>query len=149
MAYQAHGRTKIARTAHPRAKSSRRIERTIADGVARSLRRQHLDDLASLRESTCIRLREQKVPVDNHVKDAATALDQGRFESRRGLDLGRQTGGPWKVVSLSAVGDLDLHTRPGHYRKSDIASTHRESSKRFEEDIRIQRGVVYVSKSAA
>ena len=42
----------------------------------------------------------------------AGSLDERGFDAAGLLDLGRQTGGPGKIVSLHAVGDLDLSWRP-------------------------------------
>ena len=53
-------------------------------------------------------LREDQVAVQHDLELAAAALDQGGVDAALFLELGRQTGGPWKIVSSDAVGDLDL-----------------------------------------
>jgi hypothetical protein len=58
-------------------------------------------------------LGEERLAVNDHVEDAVISLDQGRGIPRFLLDLGRQTGGPRKIVSLAAVRDFDLHRRSG------------------------------------
>jgi len=54
-------------------------------------------------------LREDRHAVDDDVEDTAASTDQLRVEPERFADFGRQTGGPRKVVSNSAVMDLNLH----------------------------------------
>jgi len=54
-------------------------------------------------------LREDRDAIDDHIEDTPASTDQLRVESERLADFGRQTGGPRKVVSNSAVVDLDLH----------------------------------------
>jgi hypothetical protein len=66
------------------------------------------EDFAVFWEAALVVFAEDPFPVDNHVEDAAGALDQLRFNAARALDLGRQTGGPRQVVSLHAIGDADL-----------------------------------------
>lgn len=49
-------------------------------------------------------------PVDVHFKDAAGGLNQPHFSMREdAADFGRQTGGPWFVVSDDAVFNCDGH----------------------------------------
>ena len=60
-------------------------------------------------ESVFVVFREDLLPVNHDVEDAAAPADQFRVESQFRLDLGRQTGGPGEVVSLHAVTDLDVH----------------------------------------
>ena len=48
--------------------------------------------------------------VFRHLKDATTPLED--LDRRLGIrlsDLGRQTGGPWFVVSNDAIADRDVH----------------------------------------
>ena len=48
--------------------------------------------------------------VFRHFKDATTPLED--LDRRLGIrlsDLGRQTGGPWFVVSNDAIADRDVH----------------------------------------
>jgi hypothetical protein len=48
--------------------------------------------------------------VDVHFEDAARGLNQPHFRMRKGIaDFGRQTGGPWFVVSNDAVFDCYSH----------------------------------------
>ncbi len=60
------------------------------------------------REAAGFLLREDQTPIDDDLEDATVALDQGRLDAVFLLDLGRQTGGPWQVVSAYAVLDRDL-----------------------------------------
>ena len=60
-------------------------------------------------EAARLVLRVDELSVDDDVEDATVALDQLRIDIHRLLDLGRQTGGLWKVVSAHAVLDRDLH----------------------------------------
>lgn len=51
-------------------------------------------------------------PVGGHFERAAGRLHQANVRFReRLLELGRQTGGPWLVVSNDAVLDRDFHVR--------------------------------------
>ena len=55
--------------------------------------------------------------VDHDVEDSVAALDELGFDAERALDIGRQTGGPWQVLSTTAIGDGNLHLRaPGFGR---------------------------------
>jgi hypothetical protein len=56
------------------------------------------------------KLGEDQGPVHRHFERAAGRLHQAdvRFGERL-LELGRQTGSPWLVVSNDAVFDRDLH----------------------------------------
>ena len=55
-------------------------------------------------------LGEDAASVDVHFEDAAGRLNQAHFSMRkRAADFGRQTGGPWFVVSNDAVFDCDGH----------------------------------------
>jgi len=53
-------------------------------------------------------LREDQLAVERDLELPAGTLDEGGVNALRLLDLGRQTGGPWQVVSLHAIGDLEL-----------------------------------------
>jgi len=54
-------------------------------------------------------LREDECAVDLDLEDAVLALDQARVRSKLSLELGRQPGGTWLVVSNNAVFDRDVH----------------------------------------
>ena len=55
-------------------------------------------------------LGEDAAPVDVDFENAAGGLNQPHFSMRKGAaDFGRQTGGPWFVVSNDAVFDCDGH----------------------------------------
>ena len=55
-------------------------------------------------------LGEKATTIDLHFEHAARRLDQLHVGVGVGLaDLGRQTGGPWLVVSDDAVFDRDAH----------------------------------------
>jgi len=78
--------------------------------VARSLFGRDLrQELVQLRPAADLLLGEDELAVENDVELSAGALDERGVEATRLLDLGRQTGGPGKVVSLHAVGDLEVH----------------------------------------
>ncbi len=57
-------------------------------------------------------LGKKQATVDGDVEDSAATPYQDRLESETLLDLSRQTGGSGKVVSNTAVFDLDLHLTP-------------------------------------
>jgi len=82
---------------------------------ASSFRRaEQLDDLARPRVSPELRLLEHGPVVAHHFESAAARRDQ--LDGRLGevlLDLGRQTGGSWLVVSDRAVFDRDAHSLAG------------------------------------
>ena len=52
---------------------------------------------------------EDQVAVDDNLEDSATTLDEADFHTIFFIQVGRQTGGLWKVVSLYAVLDADIH----------------------------------------
>ena len=52
---------------------------------------------------------EDAVPIDDHVEDTSFAFNQFRLGSGFFFDRVRQTDGCRFVVSLSAVGNRDLH----------------------------------------
>jgi len=52
------------------------------------------------------------VAVRRNLENAVVATLEGRGEAVLALDRGLQTGGLREVVSLSAVGDLDVHPCP-------------------------------------
>jgi hypothetical protein len=64
-------------------------------------------------------LGEDQPAVEHHLELPAGTLDERGIDAARLLDLGRQTGGPGKIVSLDAVRDLELGHRvpPGALRK--------------------------------
>lgn len=72
-------------------------------------RRDLLQHLVQLRPASGLLLREDELAVEDDLELSAGTLDERGIEATRLLDLGRQTGGPGQVVSLHAVGDLELH----------------------------------------
>ena len=72
------------------------------------------DDLPLVGVPTDLELREHELPVDRNLERPA-----GRFDQPHGcfgipaFNLGRQTGGPWLVVSDDAVLDADEHRSSG------------------------------------
>jgi hypothetical protein len=56
-------------------------------------------------------LGKDQLAVQHHLELPALPLDELGFDTACVLDLGRQTGGPGKIVSLDAVGDLELGHR--------------------------------------
>ena len=54
-------------------------------------------------------LGEDRFAVGRDIEDARTALDELGDEPERCRDLGRQTGGPWQVISRHAVDDSYVH----------------------------------------
>ena len=73
---------------------------------------QDLDDLAFGGEPALFLLREELPVVHAHDEDAARAADELTLVSEGSFDLGRQTGGPGKVVSNAAVIDSNVHEEP-------------------------------------
>jgi hypothetical protein len=69
------------------------------------------DDLVIGWKAALVVLGEDDLAVDADVEDAAIAAGQLRVDAQLALDRGRQTGGPWEVVSARAVGDRQLHPR--------------------------------------
>ena len=53
--------------------------------------------------------RKHESAVDKHVEDPGGAFDKVRFDAVFALDCGRETRGPWEIVSNDAVDDLDVH----------------------------------------
>jgi hypothetical protein len=72
-------------------------------------RRNQTQHFTCLRVTTERFLREDQAAVEHDFELTARALDERGIDSSRLLDLRRQTGGAGKIVSLHAVGDLDLH----------------------------------------
>jgi hypothetical protein len=72
-------------------------------------------DLAGLRETAQLSLREDQVVADGDLEDAATTADQLGGDAELAFDLSRQTGGAGVVVSAGAVldGDRPDGDRPG------------------------------------
>jgi hypothetical protein len=67
------------------------------------------EHFARFRVTTERFLREDQAAIERDFELTARALDERGIDSSRLLDLRRQTGGAGKIVSLHAVGDLDLH----------------------------------------
>jgi hypothetical protein len=70
-----------------------------------------LDDLALAREASLFFFREEHAVVGSDDEDAAAAANELAVISQSLLDLGRQTGGPWEIVSDAAVIDSNVHVR--------------------------------------
>ncbi len=78
--------------------------------VSLSARSQQRDDLAGICMPPGLLLRKDERAIAFHFEYAAAPfeeIDLRLGESR--ADLGRQTGGPWFVVSDDAVFDRDVH----------------------------------------
>ena len=58
----------------------------------------------------------QQLAIDNHIEDAAAAIDELGLDVERLLQLGSQTDRLGPVVSLHAVGDGDVHFNPAIWR---------------------------------
>jgi hypothetical protein len=54
-------------------------------------------------------LGKDELVIDQDIEDAVVSPYQDRLGPDLLLDFGRQTGGPRKVVSASAILDFDLH----------------------------------------
>ncbi len=54
---------------------------------------------------------KNEITVNAHFKHSTAALNHLSGHSILIVDLGRQTGGLWGVVSLHAIFDTDLHGR--------------------------------------
>jgi hypothetical protein len=67
-----------------------------------------LNDLAGLREAAQGLLGEDQVVPDRDLEDASAAADELGLDAELLLDLSRQTGGAWIVVSARAVFDGDM-----------------------------------------
>jgi hypothetical protein len=73
-------------------------------------RREELQDLAGLGVPVQLRFPEDVGAVPRHLEATAARRNQLDVGVRMLLaDLGRQTDGPWLVVSKRAVFDRDLH----------------------------------------
>jgi hypothetical protein len=67
-----------------------------------------IEDLAGLRESPQLLLREDESPVEHDLELSARTSNERGVEATGLPDLGRQTGSPRKVASLHAVRDFQL-----------------------------------------
>ena len=67
-------------------------------------------------------LRVDQGPVDLDVVDPAATRDETCLDPQLPLDVGRQTGGPWPVVSLTAVRDRDVHPRLPLPKRAEIVT---------------------------
>jgi hypothetical protein len=76
--------------------------------VARRSGGDQLQNFLVLGKAAELLLGEDQLAVEHDLELPAGALDEGGVNALRLLDLGRQTGGPWQVVSLHAVRDLQL-----------------------------------------
>lgn len=78
--------------------------------MRRAVRSQQRYDLAGVRVSPGLLLRKDERAIALHLEYPTAPLEE--IDSRIGesrVDLGRQTGGPWFVVSDDAVSDGDVH----------------------------------------
>jgi hypothetical protein len=66
-------------------------------------------DLLVLREFACLFLGVYQDAINRDFKNASPGPDELRLDARCRLDLSRQTGGPWLVVSNAAVFDGHSH----------------------------------------
>lgn len=78
-------------------------------------------DLVRLRKSTRLVLGEDHFTVDGDVEDSSASADQFGFDAEHALDRSCQTGSSRQVISLTAIGNRDLHAdnlpsriRPSH-----------------------------------
>ena len=60
-------------------------------------------------EASCLGLGEDQFLVRYDVKDSTAAAYEFTLDAGLVADRGRQTGGLGEIISLSAVGDADLH----------------------------------------
>jgi hypothetical protein len=85
-----------------------------------------LENFAGLGVASCRFLGEHERAVDGHLEESAGRLEQPDFGIRKGLlELSRQTGGSWLVVSDDAVQDRHMHDR--HQRRACSEHNRRES----------------------
>jgi len=77
--------------------------------IAREERANLLEDFFLFGKTSFVGLRKNLRAVDADVEDSAAEADDLRVEPELSFNLGRQTGGPWEVVSNSAVFDEDMH----------------------------------------
>ncbi len=68
-----------------------------------------LDDFSIFRKSAGLMFAVDQVAVGLDIEDAAAALDQFALDAELVLDCFRQTDGLWRVVSLNAVFDRNVH----------------------------------------
>jgi hypothetical protein len=72
-------------------------------------RPQLLNDLWFGGKPALFLLVEEDLVIGRHDEDSAAPADDLGIDPEGLFDLGRQTGGPWKVVSNAAVVDSDMH----------------------------------------
>jgi hypothetical protein len=70
---------------------------------------ERLDDLSIFGKSPGLMFAVDQVAVGLDIEDAAAALDQFALDAELVLDCFRQTDGLWRVVSLNAVFDRNVH----------------------------------------
>lgn len=83
---------------------------------------QRLHDLPGFGKTALAFLRENQRALRGHIEHPVRTLDELRLHAELRGDFGRQTGGPWQVVSAYAVGDAQVHELP---RPGDCRSHHR------------------------
>lgn len=92
------------------------------------------EDLVLFREAAGLVLREEQDVVLMDVEDAGAPLDELGFRAGLLPDPGRQTGGPRKVVSATAVVDGDGHfSSPGFSRSGECSRIVAPMSDRLED----------------
>ncbi len=64
------------------------------------------------RESAGFLLAVDQLAIDLDVEDSPAALDEFGGDVEFGLDGVRQTGGLWRIVSLHAIFNGNVHVRP-------------------------------------
>ena len=72
-------------------------------------RRDQFNDLRVFRKPILRVLGKHYFSVNGDVKDSRTSFDQARFDLKLTGNLGLQTGGLGQIVSLTAVGNGDVH----------------------------------------
>jgi ABC-type cobalamin transport system ATPase subunit len=71
----------------------------------------HLQNLSVFRKAAGAMLRIDERAVGTDVEYPGASLDELRLDAELTRNIGRQTGGPWQIVSLAAVPDADAHIR--------------------------------------
>jgi len=66
-------------------------------------------DLTLIGETPDLMFGKHQVAVHAHVEDPATASDEGGVDIEDSLEVGRQPGGSWLVISSTAIFDGNVH----------------------------------------
>jgi hypothetical protein len=81
-------------------------------------------DFSKIRETPGLLLREDRLAVDDDVEYAPRPGNQRCFEFEAASQLGRETRGPWLIVSNGAIGNRDLHrTLPCEFNGTSCGGT--------------------------